>query len=79
MVPPGETGVLCGLNYLGEELLPFHHYNSQEIIYEQPRRAPRFYGGIFDGGGVGLGVIFQSEEDAGCADFLPESSEFHEE
>ncbi len=27
-----------------EELLPFHHYNSQDIIYEQPQRRVKIVG-----------------------------------
>ncbi len=44
MIPPGEGNTLRGLENSVEELLPFHHYNSQDIIYEQPQRRVKIVG-----------------------------------
>jgi len=47
MIPPGEGSISRTLEYSGEELLPFHHYNSQDIVYEQPRRKAKIVGGKY--------------------------------
>ncbi len=40
MIPPGEGNVLRdpGLETLMEDFLHFHHYSSQDVIYEQPQK-----------------------------------------
>ena len=47
MVPPGETNILRGLEYSGDEFIPFHHYNSEDIVYEQPKKRAKMIGGKY--------------------------------
>lgn len=49
MVPPGEMNQspLRGVEDTTDEFVPFHFYNSDDVIYEQPQKRAKIIGGKY--------------------------------
>jgi serine/threonine-protein kinase 11 len=47
MVPPGDMNQLRGVDDTTDEFVPFHFYNSDDVIYEQPQKRAKIIGGKY--------------------------------
>ena len=68
MVPPGEMNQppLRGMDEASDEFVPFHFYNSDDVIYEESKKRAKIVGGKYlKGELLGEGAYSKVKEDAG--------------